>query len=448
MGEKGENSLMNNIQHNIQQTEIPFKLKITSDCITPKSGLLFFVNIANQIGLTELINNLFPLPKSNRGIKAYDYIMSIILMLIGGGRYLEDIREIKVDEGLKKICGIKKVPSADAIARFLRDKENIRRVKKVIEYLNKEIIKRDKRKDYTLDVDATLLETEKNKAEMTYKGYRGNSVLLSFLPEIDLCIYDEYREGNVHAGSKVLEQIKYAYEFLNRLNKNLTYFRSDSAAYSSEIINYCFEKGIMFTITADQDISVKTLIKSIPFDDWKPLYDKYGVLTDREYAVTVHCMNNSENAFTLIIQRWEDKQSSLFDEYKYNYYVIATNNFNDDPQSIIHFHNQRGNSENYNKELKTGFGLEHVPTQDIYANALFFKLGIIAYNLTIALKRLVLQGDWINKTISTLRWQLVFIAAKVVYHSRQLFIKLKHSCFSLFNSILFKIPASLSIPFS
>ncbi len=54
-------------------------------------------------------------------------------MLIGGGRYLEDIRQIKIDEGLKKICGIKKVPSADAIGRFLRGRENIRRVKKVIE---------------------------------------------------------------------------------------------------------------------------------------------------------------------------------------------------------------------------------------------------------------------------------------------------------------------------
>ncbi len=225
-------------------------------------------------------------------------------------------------------------------------------MKKIIEYLNKEIIKRDDVRDYTLDVDATMIETEKNEAEMTYKGYRGNSVLLSFIPELDICIYDEYREGNVHAGSKVLEHIKYAYEFLGKLNKNLKYFRSDSAAYSSEIINYCFEKGIIFTITADQDISIKTLIKSIPSDDFKPLYDKYGVLTDREYATTVHCMNNSNNAFTLIVQRWQGEQGVLFDEYKYNYYVIATNNFNDNPQDIIHFHNQRGNSENYNKKLK------------------------------------------------------------------------------------------------
>lgn len=444
MGEKGENSLMNNIQ----QKEIPFQLKITSDCITPKSGLILFVETAKKIGLIDLINALFPKPGSNRGIMAKDYILSIILMLIGGGKCLEDIREIKIDEGLQKLCGIKRVPSPDAIARFLKNNKNIGKIEKVVEYLNKEIIKRSVEKDFTLDVDATLIETEKNDAEMTYKGYKGNSVLLGFLSEIDLCISNEYRKGNTHAGSNVLEQIKYTYELLLKLHKNLKYFRSDSAAYNSEIINYCFEKGIIFTITADLDSSVKSSIKSIPDNEWKPFYDKYGVLTERQYATYVHCMNNSKNAFTLIIQRWEDKQGCLFDEYRYKYHVIATNNFNDDPQNIIHSHNQRGNSENYNKELKYGFGLEHVPTQDFYANSFFFKLGILAYTLSIALKRLVLCGDWIKKTISTLRWQLIFIAAKVVFHARQLFVKMKRSGFELFNSIFLKIHFSLSPPTS
>lgn len=442
MGEKGENGFMNNIQQIIPE----FQLKITSDCITSKSGLILFVQLAKQIGLIDLINLYFPEPCSNRGIKAYDYVISIILMLIGGGKYLEDIREIKRDTGMQKLCGIKRVPSADAIAKWLRQKENAKRIKKLIEFVNAEIIKRSEIKEYTLDVDATLIETEKNEAEMTYKGFRGNSVLLSFLAELDLCIYDEYREGNVHAGSKVLEQIKYAYEFLKKLNKKIKYFRSDSAAYNSEIINYLNEKGIKWTITADLDSSIKSSIKSIDNTEWKPLYDKYGVLTEREYAVTVHCMNESKEAFSLIVQKFEEKQGSLFEEYRYRYYVIATNDYDKDPQEIIHFHNQRGNSENYNKELKTGYGLEYVPTQDIKANEIFFKLGILSYTLTCALKRLVLGGEWIKKTIATLRWEIIFIAGKIVYHGRQLFLKIKHSYFTFINNFLFKTLKSLAPP--
>jgi hypothetical protein len=441
---KEKSAFMNNIQQKI----LNFKLKITSDCITPKAGLVLFVKIAEQIGLTDLIKIYFSKPGSNKGIRAYDYIMSIMLMLIGGGKYLEDIREIRMDKGLQKLSGIKRVPSPDAIAKWLRKEENAIGLKRMIGYLNKEVLKRDIGNEYTLDVDATIIETEKNDATMTYKGIKGNSVLLSFIPEVDLCMREDYREGSVNAGYKILEHIKYVNTFLSKIKKRVKYFRSDSAAYNSEIINYCNENNIKFTITADMDSSIKSSIKQIKESEWRPLYDKYGILTERQYATTVHCMNNTKEAFTIIVQRWEDKQGCLFDEYKYKYYVIATNEYEKDPQEIIYFHNARGNSENYNKELKSGFGLEHVSTQDIFANAIFFKLGILAYNLFIALKRLVLGGDWIKKTISTLRWQLIFIAAKVVFHSRLLFLKLKSSYFYLFNSILSKIPSALAPPIS
>ena len=36
-----------------------------------------------------------------------------------------------------------------------------------------QVIERDKRDSYTLDVDATVIEAEKEKAKVTYKGERG-----------------------------------------------------------------------------------------------------------------------------------------------------------------------------------------------------------------------------------------------------------------------------------
>jgi hypothetical protein len=35
-------------------------------------------------------------------------------------------------------------------------------------------------------------------------------------------------------------------------------------------------------------------------------------------------------------------------------------------------------------------------------------------------KRIILGSAWVTKTISTLRWQLIFIAGKIVRHGRQL----------------------------
>jgi len=43
-------------------------------------------------------------------------------MFCGDGKELEDIREIKIDKGLRKLCGFKNVPSANAIGQRIRKK--------------------------------------------------------------------------------------------------------------------------------------------------------------------------------------------------------------------------------------------------------------------------------------------------------------------------------------
>jgi hypothetical protein len=53
-------------------------------------------------------------------------------------------------------------------------------------------LKRDKRKEYTLDSDATIIETEKEEAKWTYKKEKGYQPLLGFISEIGLVIADEF----------------------------------------------------------------------------------------------------------------------------------------------------------------------------------------------------------------------------------------------------------------
>lgn len=156
--------------NNIQQTLLNFHTKETSDCITAKSGLVLFYETALSFGLIQYIDWIFPKPGSNRGIKARDYVMTIVLMLTGGGKYMEDIRQIRDDKGLLRLCGINKVPSPDAIALWLKNGSNIKLLKKVIAFLNKKIIVRSGITDFTMDVDATDIENEKECAKMTYYG--------------------------------------------------------------------------------------------------------------------------------------------------------------------------------------------------------------------------------------------------------------------------------------
>ena len=87
---------------NIQQNLLDFQLQKTSDTLTSKSGLTIFYEAALALGTVKSIENNLSQPKSNRGLKPSEYIMPLALMFSGGGRTMEDIREIEMDKGLRK----------------------------------------------------------------------------------------------------------------------------------------------------------------------------------------------------------------------------------------------------------------------------------------------------------------------------------------------------------
>lgn len=115
-------------------------------------------------------------------------------------------------------------------------------------------------------------------------------------------------------------------------------------------------------------------------------------------------------------------QLPLFEPNGYRYYVIATNRDDLSPEEVVWFHNQRGQAENFIKELKVGFGIEQMTSGDFRANGLWFSIGVLAYNLTQAQKLLFMDPEWKPKTVATLRWQLVETAGRLVLHGQRLIL--------------------------
>jgi hypothetical protein len=62
---------------------------------------------------------------------------------------------------------------------------------------------------------------------------------------------------------------------------------------------------------------------------------------NRKIAETIHTMNNSREAFRLIVQRWPKLQGELLDPDPHSYHVIASNR-EELTGDIVHLHNQRG----------------------------------------------------------------------------------------------------------
>lgn len=412
----------------IQQTVFPFKIEITKERLTAHGGLALMAEFNHGIGLSVLTNKYLPQPMSNRGFMPSKYVDSTVLMLEGGGSSLEDIRELEYEEGLMKIIERDTIPSPDATGDWLRrmgDKESggLEGLDKVREAINHRIMRRDGITDYTLDADATEIVAEKEDANYTYKGNKGYMPMLGFLYESNLCLYDEFREGNI---APAFGQKEFYIECKKRMPKckRIKNYRADSASYQAELINTLEEDGVKWTITADQDSAVKLVIAIIPEDKWYEPVKGCGY----EIAETIHTMNKTKEAFRLVIKREVMKQGELFEgkEGQYFHHVIGTNWLEEEKAAheVIEWHNQRGQAENFNKELKIGIGMERMPCGQSEANAVFFRIGVVAYNLFIGFKRLLCPPYWLKHTIATFRWKMVQVAGRIVKHAGEIILKL------------------------
>jgi hypothetical protein len=419
----------------IRQTILPFKVEMTRDLITPHAGLALLGEFAVGLGFLQSVNRYLPKPGSGAGYNPSEYIFPLILILNGGGRSLEDTRQIRADDGLKEILPLKKIPSSDAFGDWLRNmgiNGGLYGLEKVNRSLLKRGMKHDGVKGYTLDIDATGIVAEKQSAKMTYKGFKGYMPIVGHIAENGLVLGDESREGNVAPATRNLDFIKYCARQMPK-GKKIAFLRSDSAAYQAEIINYCEQNRIQFAIGADLDEAVLKAIGTIPDKDWTPYKNGY-------IAETIHSMNKTKEAFRLIVIR-RAYQRTIFtqEDVSVKYTVIATNGM-ESAEDVVTWYNRRGDhSENRIKELKIGFGMERMPCGQCEANAVFFRIGVLAYNLYRLFLLKILSTSWHKHQVQTVRWRLYQIAGKIVFHGGQIFLKVRRGLCQLFADIRLRI---------
>ncbi len=272
-------------------------------------------------------------------------------------------------------------------------------------------------------MDATLIEAEKRDAQWSDQGLKGAMPRLGFLVETPICLLEEFREGNVSPGSGHLTFYR-ACQAALPAGKHLGAYRADSASYQAALVNALEADGVRFSITADQDAAVKTLLRELPEAAWTEPPPGCGY----ELAEAVHTMEKTTTAFRMVCTRTLRRQLALpgDPEIPDVYYVIATNWSPEEKATpdVVDWHNQRGQAENLIKDLKHGIGLERVPCGETWANAVWFRLGVIAYTLVVGFRRLACPPAWARHTISTLRWRLLQVAGRIVRHGGQVVLRL------------------------
>lgn len=411
----------------IRQTVFGFKLEKTEEQLTAHGGLALLAEYNHGIGLRTLADRHLPGPGSNRGYAASAFVDSLVLLLQAGGRRLEDLRELRREASLLKLVGRDLIPDSDTVGDWLRrmgdpqsGQSGLIGLGKVRDALSQRLLRREERQDYTLDIDAMQVEGEKHDAHFTYQGVKGYMPMLGYLFEPGICLLDQFREGNE---SPSAGHVAFYLQCVERMpaGKQIARFRADSASYQADLINQLEEDDVLWTITADQDSAVQKLIKSIPEYAWQEAFPGAAY----ELAETVHTMNQTGKSFRLVIKREERRQKNLFEQEKYFHYAVATNLPEEKTAfDVLRWHNQRGQAENFNKELKIGFGQDQMPCGQTFANAVYFRIGVLAYNLFLGFKCLACPTSWKQHTMTTVRWKLVQIAGRIVHHAGKMVLRL------------------------
>lgn len=430
-------------------TILPYKLATTNDQLTSRAGLLAVGQLMESLQLYERIDRHFPLPKSNRGFNPSTYLKTFMLMQHEGSFHLEDVRHLSQDTALRHVMGLTQLPQASSLGAWLRKMGHWNGVLPAWEAVNKVILQSALHhpKLVTLDIDATEIVSNKADAQWTYNKNKGYMPMVGHVSETGQVVACDFRQGNASPSKQNLEFIQQCQNALPQ-GCSVGALRIDAAGYQTNIIKYCDQQGIKYAIRARMTKAVRAQLDQLDDSQWVTLVQRNGEDCEVQQTYRMpHCIGDYEQAFTLVVQRQRIKgQASLILEEAgdaethcaqgYVYRAIATNRSDLSNSEVIHWYNQRAqDSENRIKELKLDFGGDTLPCSDFQANALYFLISALSYNL-FALMRQLLPEELANHRATTIGWRLYGMAAKVVKTGRQLWVKLGDAHCGLLDQVL------------
>jgi hypothetical protein len=421
--------------------------------VTAHAGLPLVIEAFRALGLPEAIERHMALKRRRRGYSEASCIETLVALLASGGECVDDVRVLKADGGLKRLWRRGALPSAETLRAFLNrfhDEEAVAArvehtafvpaesaglagLRAVEAHLIAELQKRSPERCATLDVDATIIASDKREALPVYEGGTGYQPLGVWWVEQGVWVRSQFRDGNVPAQSGVLEILKESVALLGKQGVSEFAVRSDSAGYQHTVLNWLRTEKIPFAISADMSPELRVEIVAVREEDWKPLPRRRGEgmretreWADVEFVPTHGSFKRDLEPDRYVVERVRPSQLPLFaDGEKYHYFATVTNRWDvDGGELLLWSHARCGSVEPAQDVLKNELGGGVLPAKRFGANAAWWQLVVLTANLLAALKRLALPSEWRPLRPRRLRFLLFHRAGRLVQHGRQLFLRL------------------------
>lgn len=410
------------------------KIRNKNSNITPYGGLFFIDNLLNKKELKKLVVKHLGQRSVFAKYSYYDICKALLYNNIAQGEFLADLETLKnrLPKALSQF-----VPSPDTVeyaSQELKVKNLVIPITKDTKHEINENPKFNKllpslcvalglipqnTEGLTLDFDHVINENEKWDSKKTYKFTNGYNPCFANIGECT--VYYENKNGNSPAKYRQKETFENIFKNLNNNNIIISFVRADSASYQKEVIDLIEDNNALFYI---RNISSQSFRDTcITHKKWtKTTYNNENI----EVASVDYKPFGGDKSYRVVVTRKQIVKDGeeLFDELKYAYYGIITNDTSKSDEEVIYFYNQRGHvSENYNKNLLNDFNIKHLPHMDLDTNTVYMGFMAVSGLLFEWIKKVAVKnkvkGVKIIHRVKRFFYQYISVCAKIVNHARE-----------------------------
>jgi hypothetical protein len=281
-------------------------------------------------------------------------------------------------------------------------------------------VRRTPGRQATMDLDATIIESHKRDALPHYKGGRGYQPTAVVWAEQDLVLADQYRDGNVPAGMDTLAVARRAVAALPPTVRDRA-FRGDSACYDETLLTYLVREQIAFTISADMSPELRKVCAA-PAVAWALLEDRVTeTVRVAEVEFTPGAWPKHANPLRYVAIEIRPTQGTLFTE-PLKYLAVVSNRGEElAPAALVRWHWEKaGTIECVHDVSKNDLAAGVPPSGKFGANAAWYRLTLLTYNVLTVLRRLALPERFRHARPKRLRYEVFTIPAEIHTHARQL----------------------------
>lgn len=396
------------------------------DNLVPNAGLVAPAVLAQQLGLSELIDRRVRLDRSrtgaaNSGAKA----LTVLGAMLAGGDSIEDVDVLRA--GAAGVL-FDDVRAPSTVGTWLRAFKwsNVRELDAVCRQTmaaawSAGLGPADLTAPLTIDVDSTICRsygTKKQGCRFGYTKVRGYHPLLATLSQTGEVVHARMRGGNAGAARGAPSLIT---ESINRVRDAgasgpLT-VRADSAFYSRKVLWACRDADVRFSVTVRMNTSIRAAIDAIPEDAWTPIpYWIDGGADVAEVAYTAFSGRQRMDVRLIVRRVRPAPGSQLALDVVFDYHALVTDRYGS-TLTLEADHRAHAQVELVIRDLKDG-PLAHCPSGKFDANAAWLVLAALAHNLgrwTLA----AAGADFTTATVGSLRRKLIVMPARLVSSGRR-----------------------------